>query len=97
MNKRNREIMCINRLQEKTHEIDMLISFLKDESLINDQTIIDIKNSSDRAKTIHEVLKTLHSQNKLQLLEYEWKLLPVEFIKLYIVTDRNQAEFVFNE
>lgn len=66
------------------------------ENLINDAQVKSIKQSADFAKELQLILKQLQTDSKLQLLEYEWSLLPVENIKIFIVTDRNQAEFVYN-
>lgn len=70
--------------------------FLKQENLIDDVQIKSIKQSADHAKEIQQILKELQAKQKLQLLEYEWTILPVENLKVFIITDRNQAEFVFN-
>lgn len=88
--------MCLARLQETTQQLDSILDFLKQESLIDNQIIRDAKSSSDLAKYVQGLLKDLSTKGKLQLLEYEWTLLPVENIRVYIITDRNQAEFVFN-
>lgn len=96
MNKSRREIECLNRLQTTTHQLDDILIFLKQEDLIDDNVIKSTKQSTDHAKEIYLILKNLQSKNRLQLLEYEWNILPVENIKISIITDRNQAEFVFN-
>jgi len=88
--------MCLNRLQETTQQLNSIVDFLKQESLLDDQVIRNIKSSPDFSKYVQETLRDLQVRNKLQLLEYEWNILPVETIRIYIVTDRNQAEFVFN-
>lgn len=92
--KRVREIMCLSRLEETTNQLDMIVSFLRREDLIDDQTVSNIRNSFDKVKSVHEVLTNLKLSSKLQLLDYEWTLLPHERIRIYIVTDHNQAEFV---
>jgi hypothetical protein len=96
MNKKSKEIMCLNRLQETTQQLDSILDFLRQESLLDEQSVKNAKGSPDFAKYIQETLRELQIKNKFQLLEYEWNLLPIENIRIYIVTDRNQAEFVFN-
>jgi hypothetical protein len=70
--------------------------FLKQENLVDDGQIKTARTSPEYAKEMQLILKDLQHRQKLQLLEYEWTMLPVENIKIYVVTDRNQAEFVFN-
>lgn len=76
--------------------MDQILLFLRQENLTDDVQIRSIKQSADHAKEIQGILRELQLKQKIQLLEYEWTILPVENIRIYIVTDRNQAEFVFN-
>ena len=55
-----------------------------------------IKQSSDEAKEIHAFLKDLSRTDKIQLLDYEWVILPVEIIKINLVTNRNNKQFTYN-
>lgn len=93
--KKSKEIECLKRLQELTSQIDDIVMFLKQEGLVDDNQIRSLKQSSDHPKEIQALLKDLQS-SKLQMLEYTWTVLPVENIRIHIVTDRNQKEFIFN-
>lgn len=75
---------------------DELIAFLKADRLINDFQLTAIANESDKAKYILNLLETLKKEEKLLLLDYEWSILPVERLKLTVVTERNSREFTFN-
>ena len=96
MNRKSKEIACLNRLQETTHQLDNIVEFLLVEGLIDKQSIRETKSSPDYVKFIQETLRDLQNRQKLQLLEYEWNILPVEYIKIYLITDKNQMEFTFN-
>lgn len=96
MNKTSKEIMCLKRLEELTNQLDDVLMFLRDEGLINDNHIKKAKLSPDIAKEVQEILSELRKNSKLQMLNFNWSLLPIENIALYIVTDRNSKEFVFN-
>jgi len=52
-----------------------------------------MRSSADVAKVLHTKLASLSKSNKLQLLEYEWVVLPVERMKITIITDRMSKEF----
>jgi hypothetical protein len=96
VSKSNKEILCIKRLDELTNQIGDILLFLKNEDLISDIQIKEIKNSSDLHKSVQNLLSTLKSQNKLQMLSYTWSVLPVENISLLIITDRNNIEFSYH-
>lgn len=91
----SREIQCLQRLQETTQQLDEIIYFLKQELLIDDGVIRTVKQQPDHAKEVQKLLSGLKAAGKLQLCQYEWTVLPVENIRIFIITDRNQKEFTF--
>jgi hypothetical protein len=92
-----REVECLKRLNDLTGQIEDILFFLKEESLINDTSIKTVKNSSDRPREIQSMLNGLRDAGKLQLVEYKWVLLPVETITLFLVTDNNTKQFSYGE
>jgi hypothetical protein len=91
----SKEIQCIARLQALTGQLDDILVFLKLEGLIDDGRLKYIKQSPDQAKEVQLTLRDLQVTQKLQMLVYEWTILPVENITISLVTDRNQKEFIF--
>jgi hypothetical protein len=91
-----REIDCWQRLQDKSGSIDEILDFLIAEKLMNAEMAKKIKQSSDEAKEIHAFLKDLSRNDKIQLLDYSWVILPVEIIKINLVTNRNNKLFTYN-
>lgn len=91
-----KEIECLKRLQNRKGGADELLEFLVSENFIDTHKAKSIKTSPEAFKELHECLKSLHDANKFQLLEYEWQVLPIERIKITIVTDRIHREFVHN-
>lgn len=96
MGKVAKQIECLARLNELTGQLFDIVYFLKDEGLIDDNQIRTVKGSSDGPKEIQLMLRDLQVRGKIQLLEYTWNVLPVENIVVYLITDRNQKEFVYN-
>jgi len=97
MNKNSRQIECLARLEVVGEGVyDMILEFLKNEGLMDKETHRGIKASAAIPKSIHTHLAVLSTTGKLQLLEYEWSLLPIERIKITIVTDRSSKEFTYN-
>lgn len=96
MSTKSNKILCLQRLQDTTGQLADIVDFLKLEQLVDDNQIKSLKLSADHAKEIELILRDLQVKNKLQMLEYEWNVLPVENILITIVTERNQREFSFN-
>lgn len=95
-NKKDLRIECLNRYGTMTNGLEDILEFLLSERLISEMDIKGVKQSSSVAKELEIKLNELKHKSKLQLLEYEWNLLPVERIKIYIVTDRSSKEFTYN-
>lgn len=71
-----------------------LIAFLLQEFLLSKEELKTIKVSPEQARMLQAKLATLSDERLLQLLEYEWTLLPTERIRINIVTDRGFKEFI---
>lgn len=95
MSRTTLEIECLDRLHGLTGLRDQILSFLVEESVITKDDTKTIFTSSNQSKATQELLNKLKQKNLIQLLEYEWVVLPVERIKVTIVTDRNSQEFTF--
>jgi hypothetical protein len=90
------QINCLQRLQDTTGQLEEILVFLKLEQLVDDNQMKSVKLSADHAKEVQQILRDLQVRNKLQMLTYEWNVLPVENIMISIVTERNSREFTFN-
>jgi len=90
------QINCLQRLQDTTGQLEEILIFLKLEQLVDDNQMKSVKLSADHAKEVQQILRNLQVMNKLQMLMYEWNVLPVENIMISIVTERNSREFTFN-
>lgn len=89
-----REIECLKRLQQLSPVYEELITFFLQEKLISSEELKIMRQSPEQARLLQAKLAILSSEQKIQLLEYEWVILPVERIKLVIVTDRGHREFL---
>ena len=88
------EIECLKRLQQLSPVYEELITFFLQEKLISSEELKIMRQSPEQARLLQAKLAILSSEQKIQLLEYEWVVLPVERIKLVIVTDRGHREFL---
>jgi hypothetical protein len=80
-------------MQELTPMFDELVAFLTQEYLLDREELKVFKGSPEQAKLLQVKLATLSEERKIQLLEYEWSLLPVERIRINLVTDSGFKEF----
>lgn len=96
MNKTRREIECLSRIQALNGALDDVLHFLLEEKLISQEQAKGARQSPDVPKEVHKILTDISKHDRIQLLEYEWAILPVERIKIVLVTDRNNKEFVYN-
>jgi hypothetical protein len=71
------------------------MDFLIKEDLMTREEARAIRSTAEVPKMLHTRLVALSKAKKLQLLEFEWIVLPLERIKIMVVTDRVQREFSF--
>lgn len=95
MGKTNHEIQCLARLDELLSTNETIVEFLVSEGLMQKDERKAMMAGSDIAKALQLFLAKMKGK-QLQLLEYEWILLPEERLKVTIVSDRNNKEFSYN-
>jgi hypothetical protein len=94
MRNAKREVECLKRLQQLSPVYEELVAFFVQEKLISAEELKVLKIAPEQARLLQVKLAALSTEQKIQLLEYEWTILPVERIKLNIVTDRGHREFI---
>jgi hypothetical protein len=95
MKQTRKQIECINRLDSLNGAISDIFEFLFQENLISRPEIKGMRSEPDTGKCLELFLAELSKNGKLQLLEYEWVVLPLERIKILIVTDKASRSFDF--
>jgi len=92
----HKKVEFINRLLRLSHCYEELVQFLIDERMISDFEMSSLKDEADKPRLIYEYLEKLKKEEKLLLLDYEWTILPIERLKLTVVTARDSREFSYN-
>ncbi len=75
-----------------------ILEFLKNENMISDddmQTLLHEQHQTHSTK-IAMMLNDLLNAGTLQLVDYEWSLLPKELMRLTIVSDSAKKEFLYS-
>lgn len=92
---RNSKIDCLERMFKLAQNMGDLVNFLYDEKLITKSDVENVGKEPDKARTVYEILQRLKEEDKLLLLDYEWTILPIERIKVSIVTEAVAREFTY--
>jgi len=92
-----RKIDFLNRLFELTKCRIELLQFLKDEKIITDDTMARILHDhhTTHATQIVNLLQECHKKETLQLVDYEWTILPKELLRLTLVSNTMKKEFLY--
>lgn len=92
-----KKIQCLDTLFDKLRCRVEIFEFLRDEKLIADDDMQRVLNEMHNTHATHlfNILETLQREDNVQLVDYEWTLLPKELIKLTIVTSNTKKEFTY--
>jgi len=93
-----KKIEFLDRMFDRLKNRVEILEFLKLSRLINDDTMQSILhgNHKTHSTAIATLLNSLVSEEKVQLISYDWTILPNEVMKLTIVTDADKKEFVYS-
>lgn len=89
-------IDCMKRLFKLTGCYEDVVQFLLEEKIIDQETLVHLSLETDKIKELTHLLFRASKQEKLQLLQFDWEILPVERIRVKLVTDMNTKEYVHN-
>jgi hypothetical protein len=75
-----------------------ILEYLKEEKLITDDFMQGLLNEhySSHPTRIAGLLDRLNKEDKLQLVDYEWTILPFERLKLTLVSNTGKKEFEYS-
>jgi hypothetical protein len=75
-----------------------ILEYLKEEKLITDDFMQGLLNEhySSHPTRIAGLLSDLNKDDKLQLVDYEWTILPFERLKLTLVSNTGKKEFEYS-
>jgi hypothetical protein len=93
--KTKREIECLARLKHINGSLDDVYMFLLENKLINTDQIKAMRQAVNESKQLKECIDLLRREDRLQLSEFYWKLLPKEELTITLVSDRQTKEFGF--
>lgn len=89
------KIECLDRLFKKTHCQDEFIEYLIEHKLLDKDAINPNDRDLDVLKVLHNALQKGVADDKILLLDYKWQLLPIEQIRLQIITSRGSKDWLY--
>jgi len=91
-----RHYNCLARFMQKDEMFfDNIREFLIDERLIKKEELTNVDRPEERVKYLLNTLNRIQKDELVMLVDWEWMLLPVERLKITIVTDNLQKEFTY--
>jgi hypothetical protein len=97
--RKTNEANMYRRLRELGVLHEQILEFLVLERLIPSEEVKRISQLSVtlRGRELYDLVESLRSNPIVQMIDYEWSLLPSERIKITIVTDHSSKEFYYSE
>lgn len=96
MTLKQKEVECIQRLITMALMIEEWMDFLLEEKIMDVSGIPAFRLEKNKALWIHTILNEAKKTEKVLLFDFEWTVLPVERIKVTVVTNRSSKEFTYN-
>lgn len=92
------EIECLKILNSKIECFNDMIDFLSKEKIIDRNTThkLAIELKLELPYALHKTLNTALEEETLQLVDYNWVLLPQETIAVTIITKHSRKDFTWN-
>lgn len=90
------KIEALQRLIDKRFIWDELINLCIEEKIVTKEHVDEtVQYTKDQAEFLYEALESGIKSEKIQMVRYDWQLLPQEYIKLLIIFEKTQIEFMY--
>ncbi len=89
------EKQCFGRLVEQGSCYSELKAFMLDEGILHKADLPLLVVSNNKSLYLANKLDEAKESGKIQLMSFEWTVLPSENINLLIITDRTNKTFTF--
>jgi hypothetical protein len=89
----NKKLECIKRMVHLGHFLE-LVEWLVETKLVKYEDFVTLTREQERSEFVYKSLIDAEQKEDLILLDFEWSLLPLEFIKITCVTETEKKEFV---
>ena len=90
----NKKIECIRKLIDNDMFID-LTEWLIENKFAKSDDFMGLARNKEKAECVYQKLNEAMAEEKLQLIDYEWNLLPLELIKITCITETEKKVFTY--
>lgn len=90
-----KEIDCMARLFKLADCYTELVEFMIQEKILGKSDLTSLKLDSNKPRFLLDILKKAVKDDKLLLLDFNWIILPVERIRIHLVTERSTKELAY--
>ncbi len=87
----NRQIECMARLMAIDGSLDDVVDFLIEEKIIDASVLPYYKREPNKPLFLWTLIS--NAKEKVMLFDFEWSILPIERIKITIVTNSTSKTF----
>lgn len=91
----NKKVECIKRLLKRNNSYREICEWLMSVDLVTQYEVDSNTREQERAEFILETLLKAEEDKTLMLLDFEWTILPLEYIKITCVTSREEVKFTY--
>jgi len=92
-----KEIQCIDRLFHLNPQLDEMLEFFLQEKIIEPSELPSLKREVKKSEYLYNAMQLAKQKEIITLLDFEWSVLPVERIKITIITTRSSKEFSYGQ
>ena len=91
----NKKVECIRRLFKKNYAYNEICEWLIEREYITELEMNSYSREQERAEFLYSILEKAETEKKFMLLTYDWQVLPIEQIKIHIVTQTEEKIFSY--
>ena len=93
---KQKHIDCLKRLFKLTGCYEDMVQYLIDEKIVTLDDVVTMSLEQDKEKELCDALFIASRREKIQLLQFDWVVLPVERLRVKLVTEMSTKEFTYN-
>ena len=95
--KKLRKLKMLEIITSRSIDLMDIVYILKNDGAITENDASSLSASRNKAETLLIILEAARSSGKLDLLSYEWQLLPSQRLSITMVTPAGIREFKHEE
>jgi hypothetical protein len=97
-NKTNlQKIQALKIINDNTVSAIDIANLLFQDGIISNNDMLELKHKKDKSEYLFILLERANREDRLDLLDFEWQILPIERVRLTIITKSNLHQFGYGD